>query len=515
MPQDQLPAPLSGPPARPVVAAALLLQGSPAAPADAGVEPAAGGSARKRRRGSGSAGADPASAAAAAVEAPPSTSAGARKKRKSSKESTLEPAPVQKGAAPAAAERDGREDPAARGGGTDSVDNGRTRKRAVATTRRRRRAATGAATTDAEPATAAGGDDAEPTGDAGRAVAAKKPPRRTKAVVQEEVRQDALLGVFAPHVSLHERYPHSREHAPGAVALTPQALAVAEAENARLAASPAVALSALTGRAALEAVGALCGIAAAAAGGGSEAVDASDEQASGEEAEATAHPAAAVAGEEDDEEAEPSESRRGKRGGKAGGKAAKPAADPPVPALLRPIPPLVPNLGYACLCATLRAHDIFTSRDTNKAGFQAKGLAHVSRLALANARDLLPQIQWNEAHGIRLFRLSSGIFPWMSFYTLDELPDADGIKQALADAGAVAKRLGHRLTFHPSEFTKIASDKPEVVETSVKELEVHSLIFDLMGFLPATVYNKINIHVGGVYGDKIASMDRFAKASGC
>ncbi len=31
------------------------------------------------------------------------------------------------------------------------------------------------------------------------------------------------------------------------------------------------------------------------------------------------------------------------------------------------------------------------------------------------------------------------------------------------------------------------------------------------GFLPATPYNKINIHVGGVYGDKIASMDRFAK----
>ncbi len=50
-------------------------------------------------------------------------------------------------------------------------------------------------------------------------------------------------------------------------------------------------------------------------------------------------------------------------------------------------------------------------RDTNKAGFQSKGLPFVSRLAAANARDLLAQIHWNEAHGIRLFRLSSGGCP--------------------------------------------------------------------------------------------------------
>jgi hypothetical protein len=49
----------------------------------------------------------------------------------------------------------------------------------------------------------------------------------------------------------------------------------------------------------------------------------------------------------------------------------------------------------------------------------------------------------------------------------------------------------------------------------VGELEVHSRIFDEMGFLPATPYNKINIHVGGTYGDKDAALERFSKVGAC
>ncbi|PNH11288.1 UV-damage endonuclease [Tetrabaena socialis] len=362
---------------------------------------------------------------------------------------------------------------------------------------------------------------------AGAVETVAKAPRRTKAVVQAEVRQDAVCGVFAPHVSLHERYPHSRSYGPGAVALPPPALAVAAAENARLeeavlrvavAAAPTDCSDTVddsagggaqdsgsggggSGRQQLP-LATVAGAGRSGGANGGAAVD-EDEQ-DGEGAAVSEDEAAVEVG---------SKGRRGGKAGRGGGAAAKPRPKPapPLPALVHPMPPLIPNLGYACLCATLREHDIFASRDTNKAGFQSKGLEHVSRLALANARDLRPLIEFNEAHGIRFFRLSSGIFPWMSFYTLEELPDAEAIKQALLDAGEAAKRHGHRLTFHPSEFTKIASDKPEVVETSIKELEVHSRIFDLMGFLPATAYNKINIHVGGVYGGKVQTMDRFAK----
>jgi UV DNA damage endonuclease len=45
---------------------------------------------------------------------------------------------------------------------------------------------------------------------------------------------------------------------------------------------------------------------------------------------------------------------------------------------------------------------------------------------------------------------------------------------------------------------------------TIKDLETHSQIFDLMG-LPATHWNKINIHVGGAYGDKVETVKRFAE----
>jgi hypothetical protein len=44
-------------------------------------------------------------------------------------------------------------------------------------------------------------------------------------------------------------------------------------------------------------------------------------------------------------------------------------------------------------------------------------------------RDLVPMIHWNEAHGVRLFRLSSNIFPWMTSYRFEDLPNWPDIQK--------------------------------------------------------------------------------------
>ena len=170
------------------------------------------------------------------------------------------------------------------------------------------------------------------------------------------------------------------------------------------------------------------------------------------------------------------------------------------------------KLGYACINSTLQAAEgITTNRGMRQKTFNEKGLDYVSELALQNCKDLVNIVKWNEEMGIKLFRMSSDIFPWMTFYEFEQLPDYNQIINTLKGVGQLADKYGQRLTFHPSHFNALGSPNPIVVEKAVKELNKHGEIMDIMG-LSNTVYNKINIHVGGAYGDKEATLKRWIKS---
>lgn len=61
---------------------------------------------------------------------------------------------------------------------------------------------------------------------------------------------------------------------------------------------------------------------------------------------------------------------------------------------------------------------------------------------------------------------------------------------------------------HPDQFTLINSLKEEIFQRSYREISYHAQILDLIR-LDASA--KIQIHVGGVYNDKKASIQRFVK----
>ena len=172
----------------------------------------------------------------------------------------------------------------------------------------------------------------------------------------------------------------------------------------------------------------------------------------------------------------------------------------------------MPNLGYACICMTLNSgpkkQRITTNRSMIKRTFKEKGIKYASELALENVKDLVKILAWNEEHNIKFYRMSSDIFPWLSEYSFYDLPHYKEIKYWLRYAGDYATEKGHRLTFHPGPFCCLASPNFEVVEKTYTELNNHSRIFDMMGFEPSH-YNKINIHVGGTYGDKDKTAKRF------
>ena len=170
------------------------------------------------------------------------------------------------------------------------------------------------------------------------------------------------------------------------------------------------------------------------------------------------------------------------------------------------------NLGYACINMTLGKHNpkITTNRSMIKKTFKEKGIPYASELGIQNSRDLVEIIKWNNKNGINFFRLTSDLFPWASEYNLTELPHYNLIKNILVDVGALANKYGQRITSHPGPFNVLVSPKQHVVENTINDLTMHGEVFDMLG-LSRTPYNKINIHCNGVYGDKIAAMDRFCK----
>jgi UV DNA damage endonuclease len=143
-----------------------------------------------------------------------------------------------------------------------------------------------------------------------------------------------------------------------------------------------------------------------------------------------------------------------------------------------------------------------------KRTFEARGIEYASELALQNVRDLSRIIQWNYRHGVKLYRMSSDIFPWMSEYELKDLPDYERISNVLKGAGKMAKMYGQRITFHPGHFCVIASTNQSVVNKSIKELNQHAEIMDLMD-LPRSPYAAINIHVNTTQGGKEVVLERF------
>ena len=168
------------------------------------------------------------------------------------------------------------------------------------------------------------------------------------------------------------------------------------------------------------------------------------------------------------------------------------------------------NLGYACINMTLGEQKprITTNRSMIKKTFKEKGLEYAGELALQNVRDLFTILQWNSRKGIKVFRVSSDIFPWASEYDIETLPHYKRIEMILQACGNFASKNNIRITAHPGPFNVLVSPRENVVQNTITDLEIHGKIFDMMN-LSRTPYNKLNIHCNGVYGDKISAMDRF------
>lgn len=105
---------------------------------------------------------------------------------------------------------------------------------------------------------------------------------------------------------------------------------------------------------------------------------------------------------------------------------------------------------------------------------------------------------------LRLFRLGSDILPmytepkWRSFY--GSLDVKNYIERHFKRVGDAARSLDVRLSFHPGQYTVMASDNPTIVEKSIEEFEYHATMARLMGYGVKFQDFVINVHISGRQG---------------
>ncbi len=112
-----------------------------------------------------------------------------------------------------------------------------------------------------------------------------------------------------------------------------------------------------------------------------------------------------------------------------------------------------------------------------------------------------------EANGIRMYRISSDLAPYVTHPDMpqfhDQIAECADELQAL---GRRAWKLDLRLSFHPSQFIVLNSPNPVLVAKSIADLAAQAEMLDRMELGREAV---LVVHAGGSYGDRDAGCARW------
>jgi len=105
---------------------------------------------------------------------------------------------------------------------------------------------------------------------------------------------------------------------------------------------------------------------------------------------------------------------------------------------------------------------------------------------------------------LRMVRLSSDLLPvyteptWSYFWRRVDVRDY--CEQHFGLIGHSAREHNVRLSFHPGQFTVLASTDPDIVNRSIEEFEYHADMARWMGYGKKFQDFKINVHISGRAG---------------
>lgn len=139
----------------------------------------------------------------------------------------------------------------------------------------------------------------------------------------------------------------------------------------------------------------------------------------------------------------------------------------------------------------------------------AERAAKLGEICRYNADSLMQSLEYCASNGIGSFRVLSQLLPLKTHpqagYQLEDLPGGTETIERLVACGEFARSHDIRTTFHPDQFVVLNSQRPQVVDSSICEIEYQNELAEWIGA------DVINIHVGGAFGDKAEALKAFAQ----
>lgn len=138
-----------------------------------------------------------------------------------------------------------------------------------------------------------------------------------------------------------------------------------------------------------------------------------------------------------------------------------------------------------------------------------EALDKISNIVLFNAHSLQSALNYCHINKIKSFRITSDLAPIKTHpnhgYSFQDLKDCNSILDLYDKCREFSIQNNIRTVFHPDQFVILNSPKPDVVESSIRELNYHLELAKLLNV------DVINIHGGGVYGDKKLALNNLQK----
>ena len=157
------------------------------------------------------------------------------------------------------------------------------------------------------------------------------------------------------------------------------------------------------------------------------------------------------------------------------------------------------KIGYPCINRTIGCS---TNKTFRLASYCSSRLVESVKHNLACLRKIL---EYNAAHNLLFFRISSDLVPFAS-HPICDVNWTDFFRPRFQELGELIKKHAMRISMHPDQFVLLNSPEPTVTHNSIRELMYHAQILDALE-LDTTA--KIQIHIGGMYGDKQTALQRF------